>query len=78
MEDIIKHILIITVMIVIINILVSSFGDFIEFLKNQIEKLKMKLLISQRINEQNLKEKNKVIYKYYGLFEFKFENCNDE
>ena len=77
-EQIVSYIIIITIFLFTINILRDIYVVLEKFLRDKYSKYQYKIRAQNYIRQKEKEEKDKKIYKYFGLFELIFENCAEE
>ena len=78
MEDLIKYIVALTIAIIVYNIVSKLFSNLFDDLKDKLLEFKFKKQAEEYVDESMKKVKAEPVpVKYYGMFEFIIENCDD-
>lgn len=77
-EEIIKYILLVTIFVTVINFLQKFLSDLMVFVKDVFLQNKLKHETKKYIKRKIKEEETNIVKRFYGLFEFDLENCNDK
>lgn len=77
-EEIVKYIVIATILLVAANYLGKVFTSIKDFLNAKYDEYKFKKQAQKYVKIKEEEQKKSVPQIYFGLFQFIFENCDDE
>ena len=77
-EEVVKYIIIITILFFVFDLFIKIFDSIKKFVLEIYNTCVINYKIKKYIKEKIAEQENNIPLRYYGLFEFLFDNCKDE
>ena len=77
-QTVAAYVILIAIAVFIFNLFYGACNDMVQWVRDKSKEDKLKKVSRDYIKQKKYEEKSLIPEKYFGLFEFIFENCNDE